>query len=98
MAKASSRTLGQSVYRIRHSPVLVIGHRSLVIASLLIASLVIASFVLAPFQIAAAAVIDADVCIFGATSAGIAAAVQSARMGKRAVIAEPGKYLGGLTT
>ncbi len=44
------------------------------------------------------AVIDADVCVFGGTSAGIVAAIQAKRMGKTAVIAEPGKYLGGLTT
>ena len=36
--------------------------------------------------------------MFGGTSGGIAAAVQASRMGKRAVIAEPGRYLGGLTT
>ena len=45
-----------------------------------------------------AEVIEADVCVFGATSAGIAAAVQVARMGKTVVIAEPGKFIGGLTT
>ena len=44
-----------------------------------------------------AEVIEADVCVFGGTSGGIAAAVQVSRMGKRAVIAEPGKFLGGLT-
>jgi len=42
--------------------------------------------------------IEADVCVFGGTSGGIAAAVQVSRMGRRAVIAEPGKFLGGLTT
>src|SRR6185503_1870813 len=47
---------------------------------------------------AGAEVIEADVCVFGGTSGGIAAAVQTSRMGKRAVIAEPGKFLGGLTT
>ncbi|HEU0010232.1 MAG TPA: FAD-dependent oxidoreductase [Verrucomicrobiae bacterium] len=47
---------------------------------------------------AGAEVIEADVCVFGGTSGGIAAAVQVSRMGKRAVIAEPGRYLGGLTT
>jgi FAD dependent oxidoreductase len=45
-----------------------------------------------------AEIIDTDVCVFGGTSGGIAAAVQVSRMGKRVVIAEPGKYLGGLTT
>lgn len=44
------------------------------------------------------AVIEAEVCVFGATSGGIAAAVQAARMGRSAVIVEPGRYVGGLTT
>jgi hypothetical protein len=41
---------------------------------------------------------DTDVCVFGGTSGGIAAAIQTARTGKRVVLLEPGKYLGGLTT
>ena len=41
---------------------------------------------------------EAEVCVFGATSGGIAAAIQAARMGKTVVLAEPGKYLGGMTT
>ena len=40
---------------------------------------------------ARAAVIDADLCVFGGTSAGIAAAVHASRMGKTAVLVEPGK-------
>lgn len=40
---------------------------------------------------------EADVCIYGGTSGGVAAAVQAARMGKRAMIVEPGKHLGGMT-
>src|SRR5947208_9800481 len=40
----------------------------------------------------------ADVCIYGGTAAGVAAAVQSARLGKTAVIAEPGHHLGGMTS
>lgn len=47
---------------------------------------------------ARAEIIETDVCIFAGTSGGIAAAVQVSRMGKRAVIVEPGRYLGGLTT
>src|SRR5687767_2480939 len=42
--------------------------------------------------------IETDVCVFGATSAGIAAAVQVSRMGKTVVIVEPGRFIGGLTT
>lgn len=39
-----------------------------------------------------------DVVIYGGSSGGIAAAVQTARMGKTAVIIEPTQHLGGLTT
>jgi hypothetical protein len=39
-----------------------------------------------------------DVVIYGGTSAGVAAAVQTARMGKRAVLLEPGWHLGGLSS
>jgi len=38
-----------------------------------------------------------DVVIYGGTSAGIAAAVQSRRMGKTVVVIAPEKHLGGLT-
>jgi hypothetical protein len=41
---------------------------------------------------------EAEVCVFGATSGGIAAAIQVTRMGKTVVLAEPGQYLGGMTT
>ena len=41
---------------------------------------------------------EADIVVYGGTSAGIAAAIQSSRMGKSVVVIEPGKYLGGLTT
>jgi len=43
-------------------------------------------------------VLEADVCVYGGTSGGVAAAVQAARMGKRTVIAEPGRHLGGMTS
>jgi len=39
-----------------------------------------------------------DLVIYGGTSGGITAAVQTARMGKTAVLIEPTKHLGGLTT
>jgi hypothetical protein len=42
-------------------------------------------------------IMEADVCVYGGTSGGVAAAVQAARMGKRAIIAEPGRHLGGMT-
>src|SRR5687768_7267462 len=46
----------------------------------------------------AAAVVRADLVVYGATSAGIVAAVQARRMGRTAVILESGSHLGGLTT
>jgi len=46
----------------------------------------------------AAEVIQFDVCIYGGTAAGVAAAVQAERMGKKAVIAEFGDHLGGMTS
>lgn len=42
--------------------------------------------------------IEADVCVYGGTSGGVVAAVQAARMGKRVVLIEPGRHLGGLTS
>ncbi|HTD68007.1 MAG TPA: FAD-dependent oxidoreductase [Candidatus Limnocylindria bacterium] len=47
---------------------------------------------------AQAEVIETDICVFGGTSAGIISAIQAKKMGKTVVIAEPGKFLGGLTT
>jgi len=39
-----------------------------------------------------------EIVIYGGTSAGVAAAIQSARMGKTVVLLEPGNRIGGLTT
>jgi hypothetical protein len=39
-----------------------------------------------------------DLVIYGATSAGIAAAVQAARMGRRVVVVGPDRHLGGLSS
>ena len=39
-----------------------------------------------------------DVVVYGGTSGGIVAAVQTARLGKSVVLIEPGKHLGGLTS
>jgi len=43
-------------------------------------------------------VIDADVCVYGGTPGGVTAAIQSGRMGKKAVLVEFGKHIGGLTS
>jgi hypothetical protein len=42
--------------------------------------------------------ITADVCVYGATPAGITAAIAATRMGKSAVLVEFGKHVGGMTT
>ena len=49
-------------------------------------------------SLASAAVVESDLCVYGGTSGGVAAAVQAARMGKTVVIAEPGRHLGGMTS
>jgi len=41
---------------------------------------------------------QADIVIYGATSGGIAAALQASRMGKSVVLLDPGTHIGGLTT
>src|SRR4051812_17266657 len=50
-----------------------------------------------PPPASAANLISADVCIYGGTSGGVAAAVEVSRMCMKAVIIEPGKHLGGMT-
>jgi hypothetical protein len=47
---------------------------------------------------AAVEVIEADVCVYGGTSGGAVAAVQAARMGKKVILLEPGRHLGGMTS
>ncbi len=44
------------------------------------------------------ALLTAEVCVYGGTSGAVAAAVQSARMGKRVVLLSPDAWLGGLTS
>lgn len=40
----------------------------------------------------------ADVCVYGGTAGGVAAAVQAARMGKSVLLVEPTRHLGGLSS
>ena len=42
--------------------------------------------------------LSVDICVYGGTSAGVIAAVQAARDGRRVVIVTPESHLGGLTT
>lgn len=41
---------------------------------------------------------DADILIYGATSGGITAAIQAARLGKKVLLIEPSQHIGGTTT
>lgn len=41
---------------------------------------------------------SSDVIVYGGTSGGVAAAIQAARMGKRVVLIEPGRHIGGLSS
>ena len=41
---------------------------------------------------------ETDVVVYGGTSAGVAAAIQAARMGKSVVLIEPSAHIGGLTS
>ena len=67
-------------------------HQTLAICTILLAISAL------PSLVQAAETERFDVVIYGGTSAGIAAAIQTARMDKSAVIIEPTKFLGGLTT
>ena len=49
-------------------------------------------------KLLAAAEVQLDLCVYGGTSGGVAAAVQAKRMGRTVVLIEPTKRLGGLTT
>jgi FAD dependent oxidoreductase len=41
---------------------------------------------------------DFDMCVYGGTAGGVAAAVQAARMGKSVVLIEPSRHIGGMTS
>lgn len=43
-------------------------------------------------------VIDVDVCVYGGTSAGVIAAYTAQKLGKKAILIEPGKHLGGMSS
>lgn len=45
-----------------------------------------------------AQLIEADVCVYGGTPGGVSAAVQAARMGKKAVLVVFRRHVGGMTT
>ncbi len=42
--------------------------------------------------------LQVDVCVYGASASGVVAAVKAARLGRRVVLLQPGRHLGGLTS
>lgn len=58
----------------------------------------IATLLLIGGALRSAELAETDICIYGGTSAGVAAAVQASRMGKSVVIVCPDKHLGGLSS
>ena len=58
----------------------------------------VAGFICLSTVFCSGAVVDTDVCIYGGTSGGIAAAIQASRLGRKVVLLEFGSHVGGLTT
>lgn len=56
------------------------------------------AFVLSGFQHRAKAPDEADICIYGATAAGVMAAYTAKKLGKSVILIEPGTHLGGMTS
>ena len=54
--------------------------------------------ILWPMHVSAQMMQSYDVVIYGGTSAGVSAAIQSSRMGKKVILIEPSNRIGGLTT
>lgn len=58
----------------------------------------VASLLLLATSLSTAEIVDVDVCVYGGTSGGVAAAIQAARMKKSAILLEFDNHIGGLTT
>jgi hypothetical protein len=56
------------------------------------------ALVLLTASVSAAEPTSADVCVYGGTSGGVIAAVEAARLGKKVVLIEPTKRLGGMSS
>ena len=60
--------------------------------------LIVLLAVLSTFSLNAATFVETDICIYGATSGGVAASVQASRMGKRVVLISVNNHIGGMTS
>lgn len=63
----------------------------------IVVALVVA-FVLVTESISAQRIIETDVCVYSGTSAGVIAAYTAQKLGKTAVLIEPGRHLGGMSS
>jgi|GEM_PF-67803 len=50
------------------------------------------------FALSGATVLDADICVYGGTAAGVAAAVEASRLGKSSILLTPTTRFGGMTS
>lgn len=55
-------------------------------------------FLLVSVPVSGADRLEAEVCVYGGTSAGVIAAVQAAQSGRKVVLVEPGMHLGGMSS
>lgn len=58
----------------------------------------VAAFVLVTTVVPAQQIIETDVCVYGGTSAGVIAAYTAQKLGKKAIVIEPGHHLGGMSS
>jgi ribulose 1,5-bisphosphate synthetase/thiazole synthase len=58
----------------------------------------VATFVLVTTAASAQRIIETDVCVYGGTSAGVIAAYTAQKLGKKAILIEPGGHLGGMSS
>src|SRR5688572_11670781 len=58
----------------------------------------LAGFLAGTVELEAQRIIETDICIYGGTSAGIIAAYTARKLGKNAIVIEPGETLGGMSS
>lgn len=58
----------------------------------------VAAFVLVTTVVPAQQIIETDICVYGGTSAGVIAAYTAQKLGKKAIVIEPGRHLGGMSS
>jgi hypothetical protein len=68
------------------------------VGQLILSAIAVVALLFAPQKIIAQTIVETDVCVYGGTSAGVIAAYTVKKQGKNAILIEPGKYLGGMTT